>query len=170
VTVLGEATVERAYYYCRHCRAGHCPRDAALGLGSAELTPGAEQAAALAGALASFADAVDKVLPKLAGLRLAESTIKRATERAGERVGQRLAAGATFGPARDRAWSADAEGKTCAYVSADLTGVGMQGPGGAAAQGRLAAVAMVYNPGHPGQARYLAGLGPLAALGAPLRH
>jgi hypothetical protein len=110
-------------------------------------------------------------LPRLAGLRLAASTVERAAERAGERVGQRLAAGATFGPARDWDWQRDAEGKTCAYVSGDLTGVGMQGPGAAAADGRMAAVGMIYNPGGPGQARYLAGLtGGLAALGEPLRR
>jgi hypothetical protein len=170
VSLLGPVSVERAYYHCRHCGHGHCPRDGQLGLTAADLTPGAEQAAALAGALGSFAEAAGKVLPRLAGLRLAESTAERATERAGARVGRLLAAGRTFGPARDWEWSEDAEGKTCACVAADLTGLGMQGPGGAAAEGRMAAVAMVYNPGAPGQARYLAGLGPLAELGEPLRR
>jgi hypothetical protein len=171
VSLLGAVRVERSYYHCRHCRRGHSPTDERLGLSAADLTPGAEQAAALAGVLGSFAEAAAKILPRLAGLRLSESTVERAAERAGRRVGGRLAAGATFGPARDWDWQRDAEGKTCAYVSADLTGVGMQGPSGAAAEGRMAAVAMVYNPGAPGQARYLAGLaGGLAALGEPLRR
>jgi hypothetical protein len=171
VTLLGALSVERAYYHCRHCHQGHCPRDARLGLGAADLTPGAEQACALAGVLGSFAEAAQKVLPRLAGLRLAESTVERATERAGQRVGDRLAAGAVFGPPRDWDWQPDAEGKTCAYVAADLFGLGMQGPGGAQAEGRMAPAAMVYNPGVPGQARYLAGLtGGLAALGEPLRR
>jgi hypothetical protein len=169
--LVGEVSVARAYYHCRHCRRGHSPRDARLGLTPADLTPGAEQAAALAGALGSFAEAATKVLPRLAGLRVAESTVERATERAGQRVGERLAAGETFGPARDWAWQRDADGQTCAYVSGDLTGVGMQGPGGQAVEGRMAAVAMVYNPGAAGQARYLAGLADgLAALGEPLRR
>jgi hypothetical protein len=82
------------------------------------------------------------------------------------------------------AWHKDAEGKTCAYVSLDLTGVGMQGPGGAAAEGRMAAVGMVYNPvpEDPArwatprgrvpqfQARYVAGLGGQASLADPLRR
>jgi hypothetical protein len=170
VSLVGELTVERAYYHCRHCGTGHCPRDTRLGLAAADLTPGAEQAAALAGALESFAAAAEKVLPRLAGLRLAESTVQRAAERAGARAGRLLAAGQTFGPAADWDWGRDADGRTCAYVAADLTGVGMQGPGGAAAEGRMAAVAMVYNPGAAGQARYLAGLGPLAELGEPLRR
>lgn len=170
MSLVGELTVERAYYHCRHCGAGHCPRDRQLGLSAADLTPGAEQACALAGVLGSFAEAAGKVLPRLAGLRLAESTVERAAERTGQRLGQQLAAGQTFGPAQPWAWRRDADGKTCAYVSADLTGVGMQGPGGAAAEGRMAAVGMVYNPGAAGQVRYLAGLGPLAELGEPLRR
>ena len=171
MSLLGAVRLDRAYYHCRRCRAGHSPHDARLGLTAADLTPGAAQAAALAGALGSFAEAAGKTLPRLAGLRLAESTVERACERAGARAGARLAAGEVFGPARAWDWSADAEGKTCAYVSADLTGVGMQGEGGSAADGRMAAVAMVYNPGAPGQARYVAGLaGGLAALAGPLRR
>jgi hypothetical protein len=171
VSLVGAVRVERAYYRCRACRTGHCPRDGRLGLSGAGLTPGAEQVTALAGALGSFAEAAAKTLPKLAGLRLAESTVERTAERVGQQIGGRLAAGETFGRARPWAWQPDAEGKTCAYVSGDLTGVGMQGAGGAAAEGRMAAVGMVYNPGVPGQARYLAGLtGGLAALGAPLRR
>jgi len=93
------------------------------------------------------------VLPRLTGLRLSESTVQRATERARGRGGDRLAAGAVFGPARDWDWQPDAEGKTCAYVAADLFGLGMQGPGAAKADGRMAPVAMVYNPGVRGQVR-----------------
>lgn len=171
MSLLGELSVERAYYHCRHCHSGHCPRDARLGLTAADLTPGAEQACALAGALGSFAEAAQRVLPRLAGLRLSESTVERAAERAGRRAGDRLAAGEVFGPARDWDWGRDAEGKTCAYVAADLFGLGMQGPGGARADGRMAPAAMVYNPGAAGQARYLSGLtGGLAALGEPLRR
>ena len=171
MSLLGAVRIERAYYRCRHCRTGHCPRDGQLRLSAAGLTRGAEQVTALAGALGSFAEAATKVLPRLAGLRVAESTVERAAERVGQHLGRRLAAGETFGRARAWDWQPDAEGKTCAYVSADLTGVGMQGAHGAAAEGRMAAVGMVYNPGVPGQARYLAGLtGGLAALGEPLRR
>ena len=171
MTALGVVAIDRAYYHCRRCHRGHCPRDAQLGLTSADLSPGAEQVCALAGVLGSYAEAAAKVLPRLAGLRLSESTVERATERAGRQVGDRLAAGTTFGPARDWDWQRDAEGRTCAYVAADLFGLGMQGPGGAKADGRMAPVGMVYNPGVPGQVRYLSGLdGGLAALGEPLRR
>lgn len=171
MSLLGVLSVDRAYYHCRRCRKGHCPRDARLGLSAAELTPAAEQLCALAGVLGSFAEAATKVLPRLAGLRLSESTVERATERAGRQVGERLARGELFGLAKDWDWGTDAEGKTCAYVAADLFGLGMQGPGGAKAEGRMAPAAMVYNPGTAGQARYLSGLtGGLAALGEPLRR
>jgi hypothetical protein len=171
VTLLGAVRVGRAYYHCRHCGRGQFPRDASLGLGAGDLSRGAAQAVALAGAVGSFAEAADKTLPRLTGLRVSESTVQRTAERAGERVGRRLAAGETFGPAAPWAWAKDAEGRTCAYVSADLTGVGMQGPGGSAAEGRMAAVGMVWNAGAEGRVRYACGLtGGLAALGAPLRR
>jgi hypothetical protein len=141
-----------------------------LRLTDSDLTPAARELVSLAGALAGFAEAAEKALPKLAGLRVAASTAERTTEAAGEQAGRRLAAGEVFGPSAAWEWSRDADGKTCAFVAADLTGVPMQGPGGAAADGRMAAVAMVYNAGVPGQVRYAAGVaGGLAALGGPLR-
>ena len=93
MTVLGRVRLSRAYYYCPHCCAGHCPRDARLGLAGSDLSRGATEAVALAGALSSFAEAAQKTLPKLAGLRIGESTVERTTERAGADVGARLAEG-----------------------------------------------------------------------------
>jgi hypothetical protein len=171
VTLLGVVRVERAYYYCPACRAGHSPRDAALGVTAGDLTRGACEAVSLAGTLASFAEAAEKALPKLCGLRVSESTVERATERAGVEVGERLAAGDTFGPVTPWEWGEDAEGKTVGYVSADLTGVRMQGANGARADGRMAAVGMVFNAGVPGQTRYVCALtGGQAGVGDPLRR
>jgi hypothetical protein len=163
----------RAYYYCPRCRAGHCPRDDALRLTARDLTPAAEELVSLAGLLSSFKEASEKVLPRLAGLRLAESTAERTAEGAGARLGRRRAAGETFGPARDWAWGTDARGRACAYVSVDATGVGMQGENGAAAEGRLAYVGLVFSPGadgEPARERALAGLYGLPELGAQLRR
>jgi hypothetical protein len=184
VSLLGTVRLERAYYHCPGCRAGASPWDRTLGLGADALSAAASEAVCLAGLLSSFAEAGDVTLPKLAGLHLSESTVERATEAAGRDVGDRLAAGEVFGPARDWAWHKDAEGKTCAYVSLDATGVGQQGEGGAKAEGKMVTVAMVYNPvpgardrrARPGgppprfDARYLAGAGGMAALGEPLRR
>ena len=149
-----------------------------LGLSLQELTPGAEELVSLAGCLDSFAEARQKILPKMAGIRLSESTVERTTEAAGQRAGELLAGGVRFGAAVDWKWHADAEGKRCGYVSVDATGVAQQGPGGAAAAGRMPWVGMVYNPvpeHHEGrrpawQARYLAGLYGLDELGQPLRR
>src|SRR5439155_4701807 len=119
-----------------------------------------------------------------AGLRVGESTAERATEAAGARLAQAQAAGRTFGASKDWAWHKDAEGRTCAYVSVDATGVGQQGPGGAKAEGRMATVGMIYHPvpedrgrwANPcgprptWQARYVAQLRPLAELAGPLRR
>jgi hypothetical protein len=171
VTVTGRVRVARAYYLCKHCHAGHCPRDAALGLTTVDLSRGATEAVALAGALGSFADAATKILPKLSGLRVSESTVERATERVGEDVGTRLSSGHTFGAPSHWTWSKDAEGQTVGYVSADATGVGMQGANGTRAEGRMASVGMVWNAGQPGQVRYVCGLtGGLKVLGASLRN
>jgi hypothetical protein len=150
------------------------------------LTPGAEQLAVLFGTTASFAEAAEKLLPKASGLRLAESTIERATEAAGDRLGKALAAGETFGVAADWVWPEDKAGRTVAYVSIDATGVPIQGPGGVEAEGRMAWVGKVFapkpevkptdpdeatrRPAATGHARYLAGLMGLDELGDPLRR
>jgi hypothetical protein len=181
---MGAVRLQRHYYHCPACAAGFCPWDSVLGLSAAALSPGADEVICLAGVQASFAEASTRTLAKLAGLRVAESTVERATEAAGQRVGAALSAGQTFGAATPWAWHKDAEGKTCAYVGGDATGVGQQGPGGAKADGRMALVGVVYNPvpeqrerwacpsgRRPDwQARYLAGLDGLADLGLPLRR
>lgn len=186
----------RAYYHCTACHQGHCPAEAAFGLGASDLTPGAEQLAVLLGSVASFAEAARRLLPKAAGLRLAESTVERATEAAGHRLGQALAAGETFGGVADWTWTEDARGRTVAYVSVDATGVPIQGEGGVQAEGRMAWVGKVFaprpqakakakakakdaeddiaakvrRPAAAGHARYLAGLMSLEELGDPLRR
>lgn len=138
----------------------------------------------LAGALDSFAEASTVVLRKMTGLVVSESTVERTSEAVGADIGQRLAGGETFGTKTPWAWHKDALGRTCAYISLDLTGVGQQGPNGAAADGRMAAVGMVYNPvpddpdcwARPHgprphfQARYQATLFGQEALAGPLRR
>jgi hypothetical protein len=184
VSLMGAIRLGRAYYHCPRCHAGRVPWDDALRLSAEALTPAAREVVCLAGVLSSFAEAARLSLPKLSGLRISESTVERATEDAGRDVGGRLGSGQTFGPARTWDWHKDAEGKTCAYVSLDATGVRRQGPGGGGAEGRMVTVAMVYNPVPEEPARrarpearaprfdvrYLAGLDGIAALGEPLRR
>lgn len=184
LTLLGAVRFRRHYYCCRACRRGVSPLDQTLGLTAADLTPAADEVVCLAGVQDSFAIAAAKVLARLAGLGVSESTAERATEAAGQRLAQAQAAGVTFGPAGAWAWHKDAEGKAVAYVSVDATGVGQQGPGGQAAEGRMAYVGLIYNPvpedrrqwaapagPRPAwQARYVAQVQPLAALAEPLRR
>src|SRR5215831_16071524 len=134
LSLLGNLRLRRHYYLCPACHHGTCPRDALLGLGAHDLTPAAEEAVCLAGVQASFAEAAERTLARLAGLRVSESTAQRATEAAGARLAAAQAAGATFGPDVPWAWHRDAGGQTVAYVAVDATGVGQQGPGGAAAE------------------------------------
>jgi hypothetical protein len=182
-SLVGTFGLDRAYYHCRACGKGTVPWDQTLRLSRQAMTPGAKELVSLIGAVDSFGEAADIVLKKTSGLRLSESTVERTCEAVGRDIGRRLADGETFDAGTPWPWHVDAERKTCAYVSLDLTGLGMQGPGGAAAEGRMAAVAMVYNPvpedrarwadpagRTPGfQARYVAGLEGQAALGEPLR-
>jgi hypothetical protein len=107
VSAVGEVRYERAYYYCRHCGSGASPADATLHVDRAELTPAARELVALAGTLSSFAEAAEKVLPRLAAVRVSESTAERTTEAAGADLGERLAAGQVFGEAGPWAWSKD---------------------------------------------------------------
>jgi hypothetical protein len=184
LTLLGALRFRRHYYHCPGCGRGASPLDEALGLSAADLTPAADEVVCLAGVQDSFATAAHKALARLSGLRVSESTAQRATEAAGRRAGQAQAAGETFGPPVRWAFHKDAEGKSVGYLSVDATGVGQQGPGGRAAEGRMAYVGMVYNPvpedrrrwADPSgrrpawQARYVAQVRPLAELAMPLRR
>ncbi len=182
-SIVGNFPLDRAYYHCRSCGTGSVPWDDLLGLSRQALTPGAKELICVAGAVDSFGEAADVVLKKLAALRVSESTVERTSEAVGQDIGRRVAVGETFGASTPWPWHKDAEGKTCAYVSLDLTGLGMQGPDGSAVEGRMAAVGMIYNPvpddlsqwARPKgrmpqfQARYVAGLNGQASLAEPMR-
>lgn len=181
-TLLGLIRLQRPYYHCP-CGEGRFPWDERLGLNARGFTPAAQEVVTLAGILVSFAKASADPLRKLSGLRLSESTVQRITEDAGERLRELLEEQVVFGEAVAWDWQRDAQGRTCAYVSLDATGIRQQGPGGAKADGRMAYVAKIYTaaadeeepsqaaPG-PGasDARYLAGFYDLDELGLQLRR
>jgi len=146
VSLLGAVRVERPYYHCASCGQGVCPWDTVLGVTATALSPGVEEVACIAGVQSSFAEASAKVLPKLAGLQLAESTVERTTEAAGVRLAVAQTAGQREESGQAWAWHKDAEGKTVAYVAVDATGVPQQGREGAKAESRMANVAVLYNP------------------------
>lgn len=175
---------QRAYDYCGRCGQGVLPWDETVGLTARSFTPAAERLVSLAGAVSgSFQEAAQRVLPEMAGVNIAETTVQRTTEGVGSRVAAYRQGGRTFGFSRPWQWHRDAQGRTCAYVSLDMTGVRQQAKDGSAAEGRMPYVAMVYNPmpelpadsPYPPpakaamQARYLSGLYDLDELGLQLR-
>lgn len=183
-SLLGPIRFERAYYHCRSCHAGFCPWDEDLDLDASDATPAARELICLAGATEAFGQA-PRLLNRMAGLRLSESSVQRISEAAGAEIGERLARGETFGESKPWDWHKDADGKTCAYVSIDATGTPQQGPKAAKAEGRMCTVAMLYNPipeardrwarpsasrRPPWQTRYVAGLEGQSSLGEPLRR
>lgn len=182
MSLLGDVKLARSYYHCRACGKGYLPWEQTLGLGGAQrLTPAASEVVSMLGLQASFAEVSERTLRKACGLRLSESTVERVTENAGERLQKLLAQRVKFGPEECWDWERDAQGRTCAYVSVDATGVRQQGPNGAAAEARMAYVGMIYNPrgaartlarrpaSRSHQVRYLAGFYELDALGIELR-
>lgn len=181
VSLTGNIRLSRPYYHCAHCRRGNWPWDEMLRLSPERLTPAAQEVTSLLGILNSFGKAADRVLEKTAGLRLSESTVERTTEGAGERLGQWLEQGELFGPKVAWKWHRDAEGKTCAYVGVDATGIMMQGPDGAKVDGRMVDVGLIFNPQPRAPkdkeickpcdgVRYLAGLYTLDELGLQMRR
>lgn len=148
------------------------------------MTSGAAELVSLAAARESFAKAAEVALPRMSGLKVAESTVERTAEAIGAEVGRAIESKAPFDEARPWDWHKDAEGMTCAYVSIDLTGVRKQGPEGATAEGEMIAVGMVYNPipedrdrwatsSHrrpPWQTRYVTSAEGQGAVAEPLRH
>jgi hypothetical protein len=177
-SLFQDVRLRRPYYHCGGCRRGQLPWDQTLGLGNRGLTPGAARVVCVAAVKESFALVAERSLVELTGLRVSESTAERVAEETGQRVGQALQDRETFGPDKPWQWQRDANGRRCAYVSLDATGVPQQGPRGAKVEGRMAYVAMIYNRDSPHdddrvaphQARYLAGFYDLDALGLQLRR
>lgn len=55
-TALGPLPLTRAYYHCAACNQGFCPRDRALGVDGASLSPAVTRMVGTAAALVSFAE------------------------------------------------------------------------------------------------------------------
>jgi hypothetical protein len=180
LSLVGPVRYRRAYYLCRACGKGLSPFDRDAGLTARELTPALERVAALAGTVADSFEKGAELLDEMAGVGVSEATVGRTAEDAGTRLAQAVGAGATLGPASDWPWHKDYQGKTCAYVELDATGIRRQGEHCGAAEGRMAYVGMVCNPGPewpwpdekpgPMRARYLSGLYPLEAFAPLLRR
>jgi hypothetical protein len=176
--LFGTVRVVGSYYHCASCHNSQQPWDEILRLNKRRVTPAAAEAISLAGLLTSFGRAARQTLKKLTGIVVSESTVLRVAEDAGRQLSERLKKKQTFGPAKSWHWQRDARGQTCGYTSLDHVSVPQQGPNGAKAEGRMAAVALVYNPQSrhdeklqrgQDEIRYLSGFYELDDLGRLLR-
>ena len=178
-SLVGAVRYRRAYSLCRCCGRGLFRFDRDAGLTTRDLTPALERVASLAGAVADSFEKGAELLDEMGGVRVSESTVERTTEDTGRRLAEAVEAGSPLGPQTDWPWHKDYEGRRCASVELDATGVRRQGKGGGPAEGRMAYVGMVCNPSPdwpwpderptPMQARYLAGLYPLEEFAPLLR-
>jgi hypothetical protein len=85
MSVLVALTLERAYFYCERCAAGFCPRDAALGVAGASLSPGVLRMVGLVGAAVSFEEG-HEFLRELAGVVVPTKHVERAAEALGREI------------------------------------------------------------------------------------
>ena len=84
-SVLGELTLNRAYYHCRSCGHGFCPRDQALDLRDSNLTPGVVRMVGTVGAMVSFQEG-SELLQELAGVQVAAKQVERYAEVLGSEI------------------------------------------------------------------------------------
>ena len=80
-SALGELELERAYYYCRHCGRGFCPRDQQLGI-EGSLSPAVVRMIAAVGAMVSFQEG-SQLLQELAGIAVQAKQVERVAEAVG---------------------------------------------------------------------------------------
>jgi len=86
-TVLGSLTLSRAYYYCEDDGEGFCPRDKALGLEGASLSPGVLRMVGFVGGSVSFEEG-SELLKELAGVGVSSKAVERAAEVLGREIAQ----------------------------------------------------------------------------------
>jgi hypothetical protein len=86
-SVLGELTLERAYYHCAACACGFFPRDRALGLPDTSLSPAVTRMVGLAAALVSFEES-GELLRELAGVAVDAKQVERTAEALGREISE----------------------------------------------------------------------------------
>ena len=86
-SVLGELTLERAYYHCAACDTGVCPRDRALGLHGTSLSPAVSRMVGVVGALVSFAEG-SELLRELAAVAVTPKHVERSAEALGREIAE----------------------------------------------------------------------------------
>ena len=120
-TMLGPMRLERAYYHCAACHAGFCPRDRALDIEGASLSPGVVRMTGLAAARASFAEA-GALLHELAGLNVDAKQAERTAEALGREVAADERVTVTAEPGRAPTMYLGMDGTAVPVRKAELAG------------------------------------------------
>jgi len=81
-TLAGKISYSRAYYYCRACGAGRCPKDELLGQSHRDISAGVERLVALLSAHLSFATSA-KVLAEVGRVTLSGRQVETVAEAIG---------------------------------------------------------------------------------------
>jgi len=84
-SVLGSLHLQRAYYHCRSCGGGFCPRDRTLGLENSSLSPAVIRMVGTVGALVSFQEG-STLLQELAGVAVDAKQVERTAEDLGAEI------------------------------------------------------------------------------------
>jgi hypothetical protein len=84
-SILGELKLDRAYYYCPHCKSGFCPRDRHLGIEKTCLSPATVRMIGTVGSMVSFQEG-SLLLRELAGIRIDASQVERGAEALGDQI------------------------------------------------------------------------------------
>jgi hypothetical protein len=90
VTLHGERTVVRSYYYCSKCGSGFCPVDKTLGLDGGCTTIAVRARIARLAAMVPFGRCSSE-LGHLCGINISAKTVERVAELVGSEIGNRVA-------------------------------------------------------------------------------
>ena len=85
ITVLGPMRLERAYFHCRDCGHGFCPRDRALGLEGSSLSPALLRMVGAVSSMVSFQES-SQLLDELAGVEVGAKQVQRSAQALGEQT------------------------------------------------------------------------------------
>ena len=87
VSVVGEMTLTRAYYWCNHCTTGWFPRDRKLKLERDSLSTGLSRMVGTTAALLSFKEA-DELVCTLVGVNVGAKQVERSAEKLGNAIAE----------------------------------------------------------------------------------
>ena len=85
VTLAGVVRVERAYYYCKHCKTGLSPWDRGQGLDQRQWSPSLKALVCELAAGLTYTNAVS-LLERACGIRVEESSAEQVVDQVGRRV------------------------------------------------------------------------------------